>query len=186
MIPNLTIAAPKDTNEFMEMLRWSTTFAHPLAIRYPRAGRVQFDDAKLPIRAGKWEYLHRANEGASAPVTVIAAGERSLLIAMTILFALQKQGKTFNVVNARFVKPLDLNFLCDLKSQHIITIEDNVFFGGLGAMIAGEIVRMQKPCVLKNFAYHDAFITHGKVGELQEKYGVSSAEIQEYILKCLS
>ena len=147
---------------------------------------MQFNDTKMPVQSGKWEYLHKESQNACAPVTVVAAGERSLLIAMTILYALQKQGKSFDVVNARFVKPLDVDCLREINSPHVITIEDNVFLGGLGSMIAGEIVRMQKACTLKNFAYQDAFITHGKVGELQEKYGVNSAEIQEYILKCLS
>ncbi len=185
MIPNLTIAVPKDTNEFAEMLRMSATYAHPLAIRYPRAGCVQFESTNTPLQAGKWEYLHKVTPEKDAPVTVIASGERCLSMAARILRNLEKQGKTFDLVNARFVKPLDFALLANVQSKHIITMEDNAYLGGLGLMISGEMMRLQKQCSVKNFAYKDIFIPHGKVGELQEQYGMNAVEIQEYIDKCL-
>ena len=184
MIPGLTIAVPKDTNEFAEMLKMSATYMHPLAIRYPRAGCVQFNGEKAPLEAGKWEYLHRENPDKDAKVTVIASGERCLLQAMRILENAQKDGYSFDIINARFVKPLDVAMLSKLQSKHVITMEDNVYLGGLGLMINGELTRQGKPCTVKNFAYADTFIPHGKVAELQEKYGLNTAEIQEYIKQC--
>lgn len=185
LIPNLTIAVPKDVNEFAEMLKMSASYMHPLAIRYPRAGQLRFMDANTPLEVGKWEYLHKVNAENDAPVTVIAAGERCLSMAMHILQNMKKDGHAFDLINARFAKPLDYNLLEGLQSKYVITIEDNAYLGGLGLMIAGEIMRMQKPCFVKNFAYRDAFIPHGKVGELQEKYGVNAIEIEQYIQQCL-
>ena len=184
MIPGLTIAVPKDTSEFAEMLKMSATYGHPLAIRYPRAGCVQFDCEQTPLEVGKWEYLHRENPDNNAEVTVIASGERCLLQAMRILKNLQKEGRSFDLINARFVKPLDVALLSKLQSKHVITIEDNVYLGGLGLMINGELTRQGKACTVKNFAYGDTFIPHGKVGELQEKYGLNTVEIQDYIKQC--
>ena len=40
MIPNLTIAVPKDTAEFEKILEASADFNAPLAIRYPRAAII--------------------------------------------------------------------------------------------------------------------------------------------------
>ena len=80
LIPGLTVAVPKDTEEFQRMLRFSATFSHPLAIRYPRSGKVALPGSEEPIVAGKWEYLHRCGSG--SPVTVLAAGERCLAVAM--------------------------------------------------------------------------------------------------------
>ena len=184
-IPNLTIAVPKDTEEFKQMLEWSAEYAHPLAIRYPRAGKVVFP-TKQPIEEGKWEYLHRETPDKNAKVTVIAAGERCLVTVMKILKKLQKEGKTFDVVNARFVKPLDIALLSELDSEFVVTVEDNMFLGGLGAMIDGEFIRMQKHSKVRNFAYCDRFIPQGNVGDLQARYGVNCADIEQYILEVLS
>ncbi len=181
LIPNLTIAVPKDTEEFKKMLRFSADYAHPLAIRYPRAGRTVFQGEEKEITVGKWEYLHKTN----SEVTVIAAGERCLIIAMKILQNLQKQGKDFNVVNARFVKPLDTELLKTLTGKYVVTMEDNVFLGGLGAQIDGELIKLGKDCKIKNFAYRDEFIPQGGVAALQSEYGVNCKEIEAYISEIL-
>ena len=183
LIPNLTVAVPKDTEELKQMLELSATYPHPLAIRYPRAGRVIFP-SNAEIRVGEWEYLHQTPNGSN--VTVIAAGERCLIIAMKILHALQEQGKSFDVINARFVKPLDLECLKNIQSQTIVTLEDNVFFGGLGSMIDGALLRMNKRCNIKNFAYKDEFIPQGGVAALQSEYGVNCQEIQAFIEQVLA
>ncbi len=181
LIPNLTVAVPKDTDEYAEMLRFSENYAHPLAIRYPRAGKVLFEDEKQPIQAGKWEYLHRTDKNEQAKVTVLATGERCLVIAMKVLQNLQNKGISFDIINARFVKPLDKEFLEKLQSEHVITMEDNVFLGGFGSMVNGEWLRLGKKGTIKNFAYRDSFIPQGSVGILQGEYGVSCKEIEEYI-----
>ena len=177
LIPNLAIAVPKDTEELREMLNFSESYPHPLAIRYPRSGKLLFQTKNTPIQLGKWEYLQKTN----AKVTVLATGERCLIIAMKVLNNLEKQGLTFDVVNARFVKPVDVELLKNIQSEYIVTIEDNVQLGGFGSLVNNEIIRTNKNCKLKNFAYRDEFIPQGSVGQLQRDYGVSCEEIENYI-----
>ena len=182
LIPNLTIAVPKDTEELKEMLRFSATYEHPLAIRYPRAGRILFDETKkTPVRVGKWEYINKAFADKQAKVTVLATGERCLLIAMKVLHNLEKTGKSFDIVNARFVKPLDEGFLQTLQSEYVITLEDNVFLGGFGSMVNGALINMDKACKIKNFAYRDEFIPQGSISSLQSRFGVNCQEIENLI-----
>jgi 1-deoxy-D-xylulose-5-phosphate synthase len=182
LIPNLAIASPKDTEEFRKMMEFSVNYDHPLAIRYPRAGRVLFEQSDEPIAFGKWEYLHKS-EGSKA--TLIATGERCLIIAMKVLQNLEKEGKTFDIVNARFVKPLDLELLQSLQTEHIITMEDNVLYGGFGLLVNCELIKQGKTAKVKNFAYRDEFIPQGSVSQLQSEYGVSCLEIEEYIKNIL-
>ena len=187
LIPNLTIATPKDTEELRAMLAFSASYNHPLAIRYPRAGRLLFDaetQEKQPLALGKWEYLHRAKETPSK-VTVLATGERCLIIAMKLLHNLEMQGKSFDVVNARFIKPLDTEFLTSLQSSHIITMEDNVLLGGFGSMVNNALIEMKKNCKIKNFAYRDEFIPQGSIASLQARFGVDCQEIEAYISEIL-
>lgn len=177
LIPNITIAVPKDTEELKKMLEFSLNYAHPLAIRYPRTGRVLFKGQSDVIEAGKWEYLHKA-EG---KLTILATGERCLILAMQALRDLQNCGMDFSVVNARFVKPLDMELLGDLQSEYIVTLEDNAFLGGFGSLVNGALIESGKACKIKNFAYRDEFIPQGNVSQLQSEYGVDVEEITKYI-----
>lgn len=182
LIPNMTIAVPKDTDELQKMLEFSLTYPHPLAIRYPRAGRVLFG-GNTPIQAGKWEYLKRAEEGAKA--TIFATGERCLIIAMKVAQNLKERGFNVDVVNARFVKPLDVEMLKDCTSEHIITLEDNVKNGGFGSLVTNELIRLNKAVTIRNFAYRDEFIPQGGISQLQSEYGVNCEEIEAYLLRVL-
>ena len=182
LIPNLAVAVPKDTEELERLLEFSAEYSHPLAIRYPRAGTVVFPSKQEKIELGKWEYLYRENKDTDSEITLIAAGERCLIIAMKLAQELRAKGVYIDVVNARFVKPLDTSLLKNLTSKYVITLEDNVFLGGLGAMIDGALTQLEKNIQIKNFAYKDEFIPQGKVADLQRDYGVSCEEIKRCIL----
>ena len=195
MIPNMTIAAPKDTEEFARFLKWSEKFPHPLAIRYPRSGKVVFSrrlPKKLPISRrlkrisyGTWEYLYKCE---NSKITIIAAGERCLIIALKTVHALEDKGVTgkIDVVNGRFIKPLDTKLLSSLQGN-VITIEDNVLSGGFGAAVEREIAAEDEGKTPENrrifraFGYKDRFIPQGGVASLQRQYGVSCEEIQTYL-----
>ena len=184
LIPNLTIAAPKDTEELRKMLAFSATYPHPLAIRYPRAGQVIFEGENTPIQLGKWEYLHKTQEKPSK-VTVLATGERCLLLAMQALKNLQAQGLDFDVVNARFVKPLDEELLQTLQDGYVLTLEDNVQLGGFGSAVCLKMNEIGSKAKVKTFAYRDVFIPQGNVSTLQSEYGVSCTDIETYIKSVL-
>ena len=183
LIPNLAIASPKDTEELRAMLQFSASYNHPLAIRYPRAGNIVFSSQNAEIQPGKWEYLQKT-DGAKA--TILATGERCLIIAMKIAQSLKEQGKNVDVVNARFVKPLDVELITNLQSEYVITMEDNVFLGGFGSAVNGEIIRLGKACKIKNFAYRDEFIPQGGIAQLQGEYGVNCKDIENYLTEVLA
>lgn len=172
-IPNLTIAVPKDVEEFREMLEFSKDFGAPLAIRYPREGKRVFKH-KTKIAAGKWEVLRGGGECA-----VIACGERAVTLALAAAQILENDGIKIKVINARFVKPLDSEMLGGLDEKYLVTVEDNMLIGGLGAMINNYFSDRDK--IIKNFAYDDSFICHGGIDELMTEHGVSCDAIVEYI-----
>ena len=172
-IPNLTIAVPKDVEEFREMLEFSKDFGAPLAIRYPREGKRVFKH-KSKITAGKWEILQNGGQCA-----VIACGERAVTLALAAAQILEGDGMKIKVINARFVKPLDSEMLGGLDEKYLVTVEDNMLIGGLGAMINNYFSDRGK--IIKNFAYDDSFICHGGIDELMTEHGVSCGAIVEYI-----
>lgn len=174
-IPNLTIAVPKDAKEFEAMLNFSASFNAPLAIRYPRECRKIFEK-QSEIVAGKWEKLLDGG----GKFAIIACGERAVTIALAATETLKSNSINATVINARFVKPIDTELLKSLKERYIITVEDNMLIGGLGALIDAYYSTENK--IIKNFAYGDKFIPHGGVSELMYDNGVSCEKIVDYVL----
>ncbi len=164
-IPNMTIAAPRNRNEFKQMLAFSKDYPHPLAIRYPRDGGNE--EEIEPIKDMRWQEIERG-EG---DVLFLCVGERAVQKAREVC---QKVGRRIGVINARFIKPLDEDFLNKIQQNTIITIEDNVKIGGFGERIEAYFGERKKVIA---FAYADRFIPQGGVAELMDEFGLSVEEI---------
>lgn len=179
-IPNITILAPKDMNEFRMMLRWCFKYNAPVAIRYPRGGDSDIKFYKYDeIYNGKWEFL---KEGSRAAIlgtgkmvqTAYAASER--LYANCINAA---------VINCRFIKPIDkiaLNKIFD-NYDIIFTLEDNYLSGGFGSGILEYAARKNYKGKIILMGYPDEFIPHGSTGILYKKYGLDVDGVYDTILK---
>jgi 1-deoxy-D-xylulose-5-phosphate synthase len=99
------------------------------------------------------------------------------LEAAEILF--KDEGLSVSVIDARFVKPLDIELIREVftKTNIIFTIEDSVLAAGFGSSIL-EIVSGDEALREKNNALHilgftDGFISHGKRDILLDIYGLS-------------
>ena len=174
MIPNLTIAVPKDVVEFKRMLLASPDFNAPLAIRYPKDGFRRFDGGSFEF--GKWEVMRDGGD-----CVLIACGERMISIALSAARIAADDGVECCVINARFVKPLDEAMLSALPHKHVITMEDNSLIGGFGSLVDCFYAGSGKK--IKNFAYPDEFIPHGGVNTLIAKYGITVKNISDYIIE---
>ncbi len=126
LMPNMTVLCPTDGAELRAALEFSLTFDAPLAIRYPKS--YVSERAHSSIEYGKWELLHQAKSN----VYVLCAGGRALDAAYSALNKVK-----INIVNARFVKPLDERFLRDINKSGnaIVTVEDNIERGGFGSNV---------------------------------------------------
>lgn len=176
LIPNITVAVPKDSNELKKMIAASATFNAPLAIRYPKECKRVFESSS-DFELTKWEYLTHGNCG----IAVLACGERAIDVALAANGRLGN-GLSVTVVNARCVKPLDKDFIENLNENIIVTVEDNQLLGGFGSSVCSYFADNAKVRV-KNFAYSDTFIPHGSVEELMDEFGLNCSEITKYILK---
>lgn len=147
MIPNMTICTPKDGDEFKKMLQWSISFNAPLAIRYPKSFVSNYN-TNNSIVLGKWENL-RASKGSN--VYILAAGNRALDAAIKIEDA--------NIINALFIKPLDIDFLDAINKPGnlIITVEDNAIAGGFGEAVLRYIYSCESGAKVEIVGYPDKF-----------------------------
>ena len=97
----------------------------------------------------------------------------------------KKEDKTVEVINARFLKPLDKERIKKSieKTKNVITIEDGTLINGLATAIQEIILEnnMQEVKV-KNYAYPDKFIKHGDIKELEKIYGLNEEKIINEII----
>lgn len=169
LIPNLIIMAPKDFKELEDMLEFAVSLKKPVAIRYPRGEEetnIKFKNHEK-IEEGKAEII---KEGEN--VTIIAIG-KMVAKALQIAETLQQKGKEVEVINARFLKPLDVETIIKSiqKTKNVITLEDGTEINGLGTAIKELIVDNKLEKInIKSIAYPDEFIPHGSVEELEKKY----------------
>lgn len=165
LVPNLTIIAPKDFTEFEKMLEFAIKLNRPVVIRYPRGGenkKIRFEKCE-EIEMGKAEVLQQGQD-----ISIIAIG-KMVSKAMEIAENIKKEGKSVEVINARFLKPLDEETLKKsiIKTRNIITIEDGTKINGLATAIKELIADNKIENVdLAVCAYPDKFIKHGKEEEL--------------------
>ena len=169
LVPNLSIMAPKDFKELEKMLEYAITLNLPVVIRYPRGGeseKVKFEKHE-EINRGKAEILKEGKD-----ISIIAIG-KMVVKGMEIAQELEKQGKSVELINARFLKPFDKETIIETitKTKNVITIEDASIVGGLATKVKEVIAENKLENVeLKCYAYPDKFIEAGNVGELEEKY----------------
>jgi 1-deoxy-D-xylulose-5-phosphate synthase len=135
-LPNMIVAQPMDERELQDLL-WTAIHQreHPFAIRYPRASigedtdldRRDFDF--LPI--GKWETLRSGSD-----VAILAVGTM-VKPALTAAETLASEGLEAEVVNCRYVKPLDEELLLGLASRfsRFVTVEESAVWSGFGANV---------------------------------------------------
>ena len=181
LVPNLTIMAPKDFRELEEMLEFAINLKKPVVIRYPRGG----EDAKIKfekhdkVELGTSETLQEGND-----ITIIAIGKmvaKAMHLANKIKFDnTEKNKKSVEVINARFLKPFDTEKIKKSieKTKNVITIEDGTCVGGLATTIKELIVDNNIQDVkIKTIAYPDKFIEHGTAEELEKMYGFDIIDI---------
>jgi len=165
LIPGMTIMAPKDENELRDMLYTATKFREgPIALRYPRGNCLGLPQktgfALLPI--GKGETLRKGAE-----VALLAVGTM-VHVAVEAAALLDAEGISCEVVNMRFIKPLDGDLLDEVTSRigRIITLEDNTIRGGFGSGVLEYLASKESDAVVRVHGIPDQFIDHGTPAEL--------------------
>ena len=181
LVPNLTIMAPKDFKELEDMLEFAVKLKKPVVIRYPRGGEdkeIKFEKHDV-IKLGKAEILQQIEnpqlrECNYQAVTIVAIGKMVARAEMKARQIKQEYGIDAEIINARFLKPLDTSTILQSikKTKSVITIEDGTEINGLATAIKELIVDNNLQNIkFKSYAYPDEFIQHGTVDELENLYG---------------
>ncbi len=177
LVPNMTIVAPKNVEELDLALKWSLDFNYPLAIRYPKGYITENSDVK-PVELGKWDIIKTGD----SPLVILAAG--ALMVEQAIIAArlLETQGICAEVVNCRFIKPMDKEYLLSLANKLVVTVEDNQLSGGFGSGVLEFLSDNAVNSKVIRLAINEEFLTHGSTKELLKMTGLDAESIANVCL----
>lgn len=180
-LPNMVLMMPKDENEGQHMVKTAIDYNDgPIALRYPRGNGlgVAMDDELKAIPIGSWEVLE---EGRDA---VILTFGTTIPMALHAAEQLREQGVQVEVVNARFIKPLDGDMLESIFGRNVpvLTIEEAVLQGGFGsAVLEYAQDNGHTGAVIDRMGIPDLFVEHGDVAELMDEIDLNSDEVVKKI-----
>ena len=176
-VQGMVVMAPKDEQELRNMLYTATEYkGGPIALRYPRGNShgvpVKEGFESLPI--GKSEFLR---SGKDVAILAIGTVVKEALEGATIL---DGEGISAEVVNMRFVKPLDLAMLESIaqRFESIVTVEDNVVHGGFGSAVLEGLQSVGgSHCSVRIHGLPDRFVEQGTPAELYKMCGLDAQGI---------
>lgn len=177
-VPNLKIIQPRNEITMKAFLKWAILQEGPVAIRYPRgnvreeAGDLSYKDIEL----GLAEVVRKGKD-----VALIAIGDM-VDMALETAALLEKKGIGAEVIDARFIKPLDEVFFQRLSKRITkwVTLEDHVLIGGFGSSVL-EFLQTQKlsSVELLRMGLPDTFIEQGPRDKVWESFGLAPHLIEE-------
>lgn len=181
MVPNLVVMAPKDEVELRDMLHTAHAYTGgPVAIRYPRGDSLGLaipDNTRvLPI--GRSEILKKGTD-----LALLAVGDR-VIPALDVAARLDQQGVSAQVVNMRFIKPVDEVLIRQVAARFpaAATIENNTIVGGLGGAVAEILSGLNADLRFRRFGLPDRFVPHGSLCRLYSEVHLDIDSLTEACL----
>ena len=181
-IQNMIVTAPKSGNEFRHLLYTALNIKdQPFSIRYPKASSVEFDEngqAEL-IPIGSWEIEQHGSD-----VAILAVGPM-VYSALDVSKQLNASDISCEVVNCRFIKPMDEAYLRSMKNNfsNIITIEEGTVIGGFGDGVASWLLENGYSGQFQKLGLPDSFVEHGTRDQILSMIGLDSSGIATTIQK---
>jgi len=189
-LPNLVIASPRDEQELRSLLHTALAQDHPFALHYPRDPGFDLPPVEprlLPV--GQGELLREGRD-------VLFVGFGPIVArALAAADALEAEGWSVAVINARFAKPLDRQLILDNArgKRLVITFEESVVTGGFGSAVLEAFEEAR----LADAAYRDIpvrvlgipgdrFVDHGAVSDLRRVLRLDAPGLAEQVREALA
>ena len=179
-VQNLILTAPKDGDELRALLYTALTVTDkPFAIRYPKASSLIFNkqsEEKI-VSIGSWTV-----EKFGSDIAILSVGSM-VSSAVKASEMLDSIGINSEVVNCRFIKPMDYSYLEDLlnKFNFVFTIEEGTINGGFGDAVASYLLESGFKGIFKKIGMPDKFVQHGSRDKILSVIGLDDKGIADSI-----
>jgi 1-deoxy-D-xylulose-5-phosphate synthase len=188
-LPNLVIASPRDEQELRSLLHTALAQDHPFALHYPRDpgfGLGPVTPHEIPV--GQGEVLREGRDLLFVGFGPIVAR------AFEAAEALDREGWSVGVINARFAKPLDRQLILEgaRGKQLVVTFEESVVTGGFGS----GVLELVEEARIADPAYRDVpvrivgipggrFVDHGSVADLRRVLRLDAIGLADQVRETL-
>ncbi|MEN6462548.1 MAG: transketolase C-terminal domain-containing protein, partial [Syntrophomonas sp.] len=176
----LTIMAPTDENELVDMFYTAMDLNGPVAIRYPRGvgEGVEVAELRNKLEIGKGNVVQEGKD-----LAIMAIG-RGVNIGKDVIAQMADKGISVKLINARFAKPLDEDLIMQTARtcKRLVTIEDNCINGGFGSAVVELLEDNNIEAEVLRAGIPDEFIEHGKVDLLFDYINLNADAITESIV----
>jgi transketolase len=167
-ITGLPVVVPADPQQTRAAVRWAAGAGLGSYIRIPRFKVPSVSQPGDPFAPGTAVLVR-----AGSDVTLIAVGT---MVSRAVGAAehLASHGIEARVLNMPFVAPIDVRAVLDAADQTggIVTAEEAVTTGGLGAAVAGIVVQ-HHPCAMRILGV-PGFAPTGDTGFLLDHFGLTA------------
>ena len=168
IIPGMVVMAPKDEAELRNMIYTAVNHCDgPVAVRYPRGSAlgVKLEPGFSKIEIGTGEVLSHGED-----IAILAVGSM-VDYATKASSILNENGIRCELVNMRFIKPLDTKLLDEIatKFEKVVTIEENNLPGGFGSAVLEYFNDKNYKNDVLRIGIPDKFIDHGTQPELHKQ-----------------
>lgn len=161
------------------MMKFAVAYDGPIAVRYPRGEAYDgLERFRAPMKYGKCEVIFEETE-----IALLAVGSM-VKTAVEVRSRLREMGYGCTLINARFVKPFDMEVLRELQKDHrlLVTMEENVKSGGFGEAVLEYLNEIGSTIRSMNVSLPDDYVEHGNVELLKEECGIDADTIVKRIV----
>lgn len=176
-LPNVIVCEGKNSVEIENLIYTGFKQNSPFFIRYPR-GNIEYTKvykfSEVPI--GKWELF---SNNIDEKCSILTYGEDVLKVKEYI----NSHNLPYNVVNCRFLKPVDEDMLTDLAkhSKPLFIYTEDVIKGGLYDEVLEVIQRYSINCPVYVLGIDDKFVQHGTVAALKKDLKIDVDSLFKFI-----
>ena len=174
-IPNMTVFAPADEQDLVEMLPQIWACPNP---SYVRINTGKTDHRHAPYQWGKAEVISKGED-----IVILTYGLlfEQALIAVEIL---KNEGLSAGLINMRSLKPVDEQAILDATqtSGLTVTLEDHFLIGGLYSIVAEVLLKNQLTAKVLPLAFNEKWFKPALLPNVLEYEGFTGKQIAEKIL----
>ncbi|WP_428771826.1 1-deoxy-D-xylulose-5-phosphate synthase [Treponema sp. HNW] len=180
-VPNLSLLAPASEKELELCFNWALTQNSPVVIRYPKSPcPAEHREFASPVIEGRGVLLKEpAASGKLSSASALSLSDpadKILLVCTGGIFPevleasreLYKCGKSADIYNLRFLKPLDKAYFLSVASSYerVLFIEDGIRIGGIGTYLESLLDRYTDGKKTGVSGFPDRFLAQGSRGEI--------------------
>lgn len=175
-LPNLIIASGKNSNEIKNLLDLAFESKKPFVIRYPRGSIYNEKYQKKKIRVGTYEKVVN-NDIREA--TIITYGNDVIKIKEDLI----NKHLPYNLINARFIKPIDEKMLLEVgkNSKAIFIYTNDMIKGGLGDSILELFNENKIYTPVHILGVDDIYVKHGDIKKIKKHLKLDLDYLYKYI-----